>query len=151
MALEAELSPAVERLFASEAFGSPQLMQSICLNLCYLLPLTTRRLNKADLKYRPSKLRKRFSGLRLLRISPRCLRRFIQAPEPVELNERYTLFLTVHEAMCTVRSCWRSSKTLPNCHFPTRQYNHEWEQFVLRTRQLARASTLRNCSPLSRS
>jgi hypothetical protein len=38
-ALNAELAPATERLFATEAFGSPQLMQSICLNLCYLLSL----------------------------------------------------------------------------------------------------------------
>jgi len=50
MALEAELSPAVERLFASEAFGSPQLMQSICLNLCYLLPLTTPQAKQSRLE-----------------------------------------------------------------------------------------------------
>lgn len=38
--LNAELAPNVERQFASEAFGSPQLMQSMCLNLCYTLGLT---------------------------------------------------------------------------------------------------------------
>ncbi len=37
--LNGELPPAVERRFAEEAFGSPQLMQSICLNLCYCLPI----------------------------------------------------------------------------------------------------------------
>jgi hypothetical protein len=37
--LNAELAAAVERRFATEAFGSPQLMQSICLNLCFGLPL----------------------------------------------------------------------------------------------------------------
>jgi hypothetical protein len=38
-ALNVEIAPAVEMTFASEAFGSPQLMQSICLNLCYTLGL----------------------------------------------------------------------------------------------------------------
>jgi hypothetical protein len=33
--LNVELSPAVERQLAQEAFGSPQLMQSICLTLCF--------------------------------------------------------------------------------------------------------------------
>jgi molybdopterin-guanine dinucleotide biosynthesis protein len=38
-ALNSELAPAVESRFATEAFGSPQLMQSICLNLCHDLQL----------------------------------------------------------------------------------------------------------------
>jgi hypothetical protein len=37
--LNAELAPEIEKRFAREAFGSPQLMQSICLNLCYELSL----------------------------------------------------------------------------------------------------------------
>lgn len=36
-ALNGEIAPAVEATIASEAFGSPQLMQSICLHLCYVL------------------------------------------------------------------------------------------------------------------
>jgi hypothetical protein len=38
-ALNTEIAPTIERLFATESFGSPQLMQSICLNLCYGLDL----------------------------------------------------------------------------------------------------------------
>lgn len=38
-ALNAELPPAVERQIAQESFGSPQLMQTICLSLCYTLPI----------------------------------------------------------------------------------------------------------------
>jgi hypothetical protein len=38
-ALNAEVAPAVERRFATECSGSPQLMQSVCLNLCYELQL----------------------------------------------------------------------------------------------------------------
>lgn len=34
-AMNIDLAPAVERRFAVEAAGSPQLMQSICLNFCY--------------------------------------------------------------------------------------------------------------------
>ncbi len=34
-ALNVELAPAVERQLAQESFGSPQLMQSICLTLCF--------------------------------------------------------------------------------------------------------------------
>jgi len=37
--LNTELSPLVERKLATEAFGSPQLMQSICLNVCYVINL----------------------------------------------------------------------------------------------------------------
>ncbi|MEY9781300.1 hypothetical protein [Sinorhizobium fredii] len=37
-ALNGEIAPVVEATLAGEAFGSPQLMQSICLNLCYGLP-----------------------------------------------------------------------------------------------------------------
>jgi hypothetical protein len=37
--LNTEIAPALERQFAGEAFGSPQLMQSICLNLCYSIGL----------------------------------------------------------------------------------------------------------------
>jgi hypothetical protein len=44
-ALNTGLAPAVERRFAAEAFGSPQLMQSICFNACLELsvrePLAT--------------------------------------------------------------------------------------------------------------
>ena len=39
--MSAEIAPTVERRFADEAFGSPQLMQSICLNLCYVLGLSS--------------------------------------------------------------------------------------------------------------
>ena len=38
-ALNTEIAPAVLKRFAEEAFGSPQLMQSICLNLCFVLNL----------------------------------------------------------------------------------------------------------------
>lgn len=36
-ALNVDLAPSIERRFAEEAFGSPQLMQSICLNLALVL------------------------------------------------------------------------------------------------------------------
>ena len=36
-ALNIDLAPSIERRFAEEAFGSPQLMQSICLNLALVL------------------------------------------------------------------------------------------------------------------
>lgn len=36
-ALNVDLAPDIERRFAAEAFGSPQLMQSICLNLALVL------------------------------------------------------------------------------------------------------------------
>lgn len=38
-ALNADLAPSVERALAQESFGSPQLMQSICLNLCQIIGL----------------------------------------------------------------------------------------------------------------
>ena len=41
--LNAEVAPGIERQFANEAFGFPQLMQSICLNLCYTIGLTEKR------------------------------------------------------------------------------------------------------------
>jgi len=36
-ALNVDLAPAISKRLAEEAFGSPQLMQAICLNLCYVL------------------------------------------------------------------------------------------------------------------
>ena len=41
-ALNVELSSRIERKLADEAFGSPQLMQTICLNLCYTIPIRER-------------------------------------------------------------------------------------------------------------
>jgi len=38
-ALNAEISPELEQRLATEALGSPQLMQSICLNLCHVVAL----------------------------------------------------------------------------------------------------------------
>ncbi|WP_156410266.1 hypothetical protein [Bosea sp. Root381] len=40
--LNIDLSPEIERTFATEAAGSPQLMQSICLNLCYSLNIRSK-------------------------------------------------------------------------------------------------------------
>ncbi|TIQ61995.1 MAG: hypothetical protein E5X41_30580 [Mesorhizobium sp.] len=37
--LNVDLAPPVKKALASESFGSPQLMQSICLNLCYELSI----------------------------------------------------------------------------------------------------------------
>ena len=38
-AFNAEIAPSIETKLATEAFGSPQLMQSICMNLCMVLDL----------------------------------------------------------------------------------------------------------------
>jgi hypothetical protein len=52
--LNTEIAPDVEKQFANEAFGSPQLMQSICLNLCYTVSLTEKFLTKQRINTTPT-------------------------------------------------------------------------------------------------
>jgi hypothetical protein len=59
-ALGVELEAAIMDRFASEAFGSPQLMQQICLQACYEMEIDETFTPRAQIRIGPNELRKIF-------------------------------------------------------------------------------------------